>query len=677
MEDDGHVARLNALVNPVGNTLHATNPIVLASALRSMSDLVKLDLPELSGAAANLITQQMLTIIKKNGGLSSELSQSALKSVSTIMREQPGIKLSTQDLSYLMTLVQADLEEPEIQSGLFALLRALLGRQAMDSSVYDAMDKVANVMVTNQSGQVREVCRSLYLQFLLDCPQGEKRVRNQLQFLASNLSYKFESGRLSVLELLRAVLAKFNTATIQLFSDALFVSLVMVMANDESPDCRTKAATVLRSLLNVCDDQTTDRNLQLIKGWASSSSKARLCKVGFQMLSISLESTSSRAGSDTTALAKKTIIELAAAAREHGEASEACSGSLSLLHRLLERSNGFASWQEVLGDGTLWSAILVVATSERRATRSESISLIADVLARVKFSDQQLIQPVSDAVSASLRASLLEDTLEADAGRLEALLVNAGLALRSMSPAAVGGPEDSEETGDNEDDEEDEEETEKKGPRQPLSWWFSRISFTLRGRLSAWPRFASNKVRCRASVSGANLTCSLQVALSRQMVLLMNCFSKIAEELDVDQLSIYLTHMLNPLSRALDDVVFPLAADDEIGGTCFLLPIWATADYLALTLATVRTTAESLSNKIRDKVGSTAYAQAFNAVRQKAVEKRKQRRNNILMQDVSNPDAAYRRKTAKTASKHTARKRKAQHFRENKLHTKAVKHHKL
>lgn len=64
---------------------------------------------------------------------------------------------------------------------------------------------------------------------------------------------------------------------------------------------------------------------------------------------------------------------------------------------------------------------------------------------------------------------------------------------------------------------------------------------------------------------------SFQMVLSRQMVLLMNCFSKIADELDVDQLSLYLAHMLNPLSRVLDDVTFPVTADDEVGGKCLAL----------------------------------------------------------------------------------------------------------
>ena len=104
----------------------------------------------------------------------------------------------------------------------------------MVPEIYDVMDKVAEIMVTNQSTQVQELSRSVLLQFLLDYPQGQGRLRTQMAFLAKNLSYVFESGRLSVMEIVSAIVSKFDEGLIREYTELLFVSLFMVLANDES-----------------------------------------------------------------------------------------------------------------------------------------------------------------------------------------------------------------------------------------------------------------------------------------------------------------------------------------------------------------------------------------------------------------------------------------------------------
>jgi len=93
------------------------------------------------------------------------------------------------------------------------------------------MDKVSEIMVTNQSPQVQELCRGVLLQFLLDYPQGQGRLRNQMTFLAKNLSYVYGSDRMSVMELLSAVILKFDMLLIVEYADMFFVALVMVIAN--------------------------------------------------------------------------------------------------------------------------------------------------------------------------------------------------------------------------------------------------------------------------------------------------------------------------------------------------------------------------------------------------------------------------------------------------------------
>lgn len=59
----------------------------------------------------------------------------------------------------------------------------------------------------SHSPQVRATCASALLQFLLDYPLGPKRTAAHLSFLATNLGFEHETGRLAVLDMLQQVCA--------------------------------------------------------------------------------------------------------------------------------------------------------------------------------------------------------------------------------------------------------------------------------------------------------------------------------------------------------------------------------------------------------------------------------------------------------------------------------------
>jgi hypothetical protein len=54
------------------------------------------------------------------------------------------------------------------------------------------------VMVQSASAPLRAMCASALLQFLLDWPLDERRLRQHLEKLVSNLGYEHEEGRLQV-----------------------------------------------------------------------------------------------------------------------------------------------------------------------------------------------------------------------------------------------------------------------------------------------------------------------------------------------------------------------------------------------------------------------------------------------------------------------------------------------
>jgi len=176
------------MVAVIGNTLYGDNSHVLTQGLKASASIVKCPLKNVDNSLPVFI-RQSIDIIKQTGSTESEVVQTALKSLATIIRDRSSAQVKEKDLLYLLELLAPDLEDPSRQAAVFAILRAIVARKFVVPEIYDLMDKVSEIMVTNQSYQVQELCRGVLLQFLLDYPQGKGRLRNQMTFLAKNLSY--------------------------------------------------------------------------------------------------------------------------------------------------------------------------------------------------------------------------------------------------------------------------------------------------------------------------------------------------------------------------------------------------------------------------------------------------------------------------------------------------------
>lgn len=280
--EPSHIARLESMVVVVGNTLYSTNAAVLTLGMRCAAGLSKCPLKAIEKSLP-VVVRQILDIIKQTGNTESELVQVAFKSLAAVLRDGPPVHVKEKDLIYLIELLSPDLEDHTRQASVFTLLRAIVTRKFIVPEIYDLMEKVSEVSVTSQSPQVQELCRGVLLQFLLDYPQGKGRLRNQMAFFAKNLSYVHESGRASIMELLGAVIVKFQANLIQEYADLLFVALVMVVANDESAKCREMAAQLIKNLWKRLDDERRGVLLSHLHSWASQTAQPLLAWVSAQV----------------------------------------------------------------------------------------------------------------------------------------------------------------------------------------------------------------------------------------------------------------------------------------------------------------------------------------------------------------------------------------------------------
>ena len=286
--DPDILARLESMVAIIGNTLYSSNSNVLIHGLKASAAIIKCPLKNLDKSLP-IFVRRTIDILKEIGSTESEVSQTALRTLAAIVRDRSKAEVKEKDLVYLLELLGPDLEEPSRQASVFAMLRAIVARKFIVPDIYDLMERVSEIMVTNQSPQVQELCRGVFLQFLLDYPQGKGRLRTTMSFLAKNTAYTYESGRLSVLELLSAVVSKFEERLIGEYADLLFVALVMVIANDDSAKSREMSAEIIKSLFLRLDADHRRLLMSHLRSWASQQTNIQLTRVAAQVYGVILE----------------------------------------------------------------------------------------------------------------------------------------------------------------------------------------------------------------------------------------------------------------------------------------------------------------------------------------------------------------------------------------------------
>ncbi|KAI8646706.1 armadillo-type protein [Parasitella parasitica] len=287
LANDEYISRLRKLVNAVGNTLYASQSANVVLAARIMCHFIPMKIPNIQSAVAVSI-ERSFALIKSSGGSQTTTVQACLRLITVCIRDNDKSSLSEAQLTYILNFVRPDMEELERQGIIFALIRAIISRKFMAPEIYELMDSVSNVMVTNQSKEIREQARSVFFMFLMDYPQGKGRLRQQMSFIVKNLEYVYESGRESIMELLHHIISKFGSEILADYIDSIFFALVMRLINDESSKCREMAASLIKSLFS----RSTERLptfYKLLNKWLEQSSKPNLQRAACQVYGLAID----------------------------------------------------------------------------------------------------------------------------------------------------------------------------------------------------------------------------------------------------------------------------------------------------------------------------------------------------------------------------------------------------
>ncbi|KAF5856585.1 U3 snoRNP protein [Aspergillus alliaceus] len=272
----------------IGDSLVQGQEEVKISALRLLSTMIKLPLPEIDNNSHVYLTEAV-KLIKEAPSTSTEAAQASLKLIAAMLRERKTIKLRDGHLAYLLQRLTSDIEEPDRQGITFNFIRAVMSRKFVVPEMYELIDNIATMMVTNQSRSARDLARGVYIHFLIEFPQAKNRWTKQLAFLAKNLEYKHSDGRQSVMEAIHNLLSKTGQELAQDIVGTFFLPLVIVMANDDVPECRELAGALLGQFYSRADNETMKTILIPLHSWLEQTDNLLLTSTGLQAMRIYFE----------------------------------------------------------------------------------------------------------------------------------------------------------------------------------------------------------------------------------------------------------------------------------------------------------------------------------------------------------------------------------------------------
>ena len=280
-------ANLTQFVPIMSQCMLSTHEDLQVTSLRALTQVLNLKITLLKDESP-IYLERAIDLIKSSPTSRSSVFQASLKFIAKVMDEQRDFVVPESTLAYLLTRLKADLEEPDQQSMTFSLLKSIMARKLVVPELYDVMDEVNTMMVTNQSQSARDIARSASYQFLMTYPQGKGRLQKQIHFLVRNLEYTHASGRRSVMELLALVIKHFDETLIQNFIPTLFFACTMSLINDDDATCREMASLLIKKLVARCSNATHKVIFNAIKSW-SVEEQVTLQRASMQSLGLLLE----------------------------------------------------------------------------------------------------------------------------------------------------------------------------------------------------------------------------------------------------------------------------------------------------------------------------------------------------------------------------------------------------
>ncbi|KAI9322632.1 hypothetical protein BX666DRAFT_2023084 [Dichotomocladium elegans] len=618
--DPEQQAKLDPFVPVVANTLYSTHVSNVILGCKVMRTLMQYPMLQVRRFTPDII-KRTFQLIRQAGNTKSDLVQNCFKMLTMCIRDLPNVKLNENQLVYLITIIQPDIEEPERQSTVFALIRAILSRKFMAAEVYDLLDRVAQVMVTNQAPEIRDQARSAYFTFLMEYPQGLDRLKTQMSFMVKNLEYVYEQGRISVMELLHQVISKFGDEALMTYAESIFLGLVLRLVNDDSAKCREMSAELIRQLVGRCDDDKLAVFYRLLDSWIERSDKQNLQRASCQVYGLVIDTL----GSSSRSLAIKLVPHLTTILEENrdqglvneGEEDEPMDVDMPwevvyyALNTMARIGKLFPELMYTDDSTDMWEAVSDMLLHPHAWIRTATGRLFGLYFANIEpqgrtYRDKRLLfltrEKLRDLVLKFIEQLKSQYLTEEMSNQIVRNLFFISKCFYVMTPE--------EDPGDAAESKEPTDSTtnaiqaklDQFVSRNSHFWMMRRLTFTARGGLM------QKGYLMRASI--------------------FKWYAAVANQMQPEELPPYLTSMITPLYKVTTDQIIKDAKFDEL-----------------------KQLANEVLELLQNKAGPTIYFSAYQRVRQREADTREERKAKRAIEAVANPEIRAKKKLRKAEKK--------------------------
>lgn len=598
---------------------------VKISAFRLLAVVVKVPFSEQEAQGIYKVAVKEATkAVSTSVSTTTDLAQAALKMLSVVLRERKDVVVKDAAVDMLLGKLKDDLTEPQYRHVTFNFVRSVMERRIETAAVYDTMDHVGNVMITNDDKDTRDLARGAFFQFIREYPQKKARWAKQINFIVANLKYDREGGRLSVMEVVHLLLMKSSNEFVQEVAATCFLPLFFVLANDESEKCCLSAAELLKEVFAKSDKERTQKFLSLLRSWLDKDDA--VLRLALQVWSYYFGSNdgASKNGKDFKLVLDKVmdIISEEDIGKVDGDLLETV---LKLTTVLLD-----VFPEKILSSSSepLWADIGRCMSHPHPPVKLAGIKLISLYLAdfATKMGGVSLGEPVKGSHGLVLDTTKVEDLARLALNILNGFQVDEGLAREAGQILIFLGPrlptptvaiEDVEVERSRGDGEEDESQQTKQKDLQYLFW---RLSHILR-----------KEIRPTA------------VAITPK-VIAMEVLETICRRTSAERLGPSFKTILTPLHNITDPTIrAPISMDDQFKNK---------HEHL-------KTRAQILMDALQKKFGTPEYTKQLMAIRDEVRARREQRAAKRKIEAIAQPEKHGRDKRKKFEKNKERRKHRA------------------
>ncbi|KAJ3473547.1 hypothetical protein NLG97_g10250 [Lecanicillium saksenae] len=600
----------------IGDAIVDGEDEVKISAFRLLAVIVKVPMGDDGANLFKVTVREATKSISTSTSTTTDLAQAALKLLSVLLRDRRDVIVKDAAVDLLLGKLKDDYTEPLYRHVTFNFLRSVLERRIETAAVYDTLDHVGTVMITNDDKDTRDLARGAFFQFIREYPQKKARWAKQLDFIVANLKYDREGGRLSVMEMLHLLLMKASDEFVQQVASTCFLPLFFVLANDDSEKCQLSAGELIKEIFRKADKERMQQFLTLLRSWLEKKDNLPVLRLGLMVFGYYFEA-------NEDAVKNKKDYKLVLSTIGELLAQDVTELDADLVSTIISTVQLFTVQypERVLtpDNEPLWINVALCLQHEDVNVRLVTIRLIAVYLG--DFAKQSGGTPPGQALAGShgltLPVEKLQDYVRLGLNVLGGTQVDEALAKEVtqvvifLGPRLADVPEKKTVEEDDEEDEEEaadqDEEEEAQRPRD-IGYLFWRLSHILR-----------KEIRPRAFAIVPKIYA-------------MEALETVARRIPVERLRPSLRKVLEPLHHLTDpSIPVPFSADDEFRAK----------------LDGIKTRAQIMMDSLQKKFGTAEYTRLLLEIREAVRRRRQLRSSKRKIEAIAQPEKYSRDKRKK------------------------------